>query len=463
MADLPGVTPVGVKPEPVKPMRNMGVPGFQVVGGYVNTPEERNPRLVGEQKYITASDILANVSIVAAGVHYFLNLVSSPEWKVEAADDSSEAQALADFAEECMYDMDQSWHKVIRRSAMFRFYGFGLQEWTAKRRDDGRTGFARIKPRPQHTIQQWDIDDAGDVRGVVQFSPLTFQPLYLPRGKLIYLVDDALTDSPEGFGLVRHLAEPADRYMEYKRIEGSGFERDFRGVPIGYAPLADIENAFKNGQINRAEADAMKNGLAQFVSMRAKTTNTGLLLDSSTYASATDTGSTPSSVKRWGIELLTGSAQGIEAVGAAIEREMYDMAMIIGTEGLLVGKDSGSRALSEDKSRNLYLNVNSCIKDIAEAFEKDFFGPLWKLNGFDPKLKPSLKPEDVSFRNVAEVTAALRDMATAGAVLAPNDPVVDDVRDLLGVARQPEESVQYVMDEQSTSKNIARSAKAGVK
>jgi hypothetical protein len=236
--------------------------------------------------------------------------------------------------------------------------------------------------------------------------------------------------------------------MEYKRIEGSGFERDFRGVPIGYAPLADIENARKAGHITDADAANMKNGLAQFVSMRAKTTNTGLLLDSSTYQSATDTGSTPSSVKRWGIELLTGSAQGIEAVGAAIEREMYDMALILGVEGLLVGKDSGSRALSEDKSRNLYLNVNSCTKDIGEAFDKDFFGPLWKLNGFDPKLKPSLQPEDVSFKSVEEITAAMKDMAAAGAVLSPDDKIINDVRTLLGVS----EAEPYVpLDNMSTN------------
>jgi hypothetical protein len=447
MADLPGVTPVGVKPEPVKPMRNMGVPGFQVVGGYVNTPEERNPKLIGEQKWITASDILANVSIVAAGVHYFLNLVASPEWKVEPADDSSEAKAAADFAEECMYDMDQSWHKAIRRAAMFRFYGFGIQEWTAKKRDDGRIGIKRLAPRPQHTIHQWDIDDNGDVKGVVQFSPLTFQQLYLPRAKLVYLVDDSLTDSPEGFGLVRHLAEPADRYAEYKRIEGSGFERDFRGVPIGYAPRAEIEAAVAAGQIERGVADSMINGLSQFVSMRAKSSNTGLLLDSSVYMSQTDTGATPSATKRWGIELLTGDASGIEAVGKAIEREMYDMALILGVEGLLVGKDSGSRALSEDKSRNLYLTVNSCTKDIGEAFDKDFFGPLWKLNGLDDKLKPSLQPEDVSFKSVEEITAALKDLATAGAILSPTDPVINDVRTLLGVS----EAEEYVpMDDLST-------------
>jgi hypothetical protein len=440
MINLPGVTVTGVQPEPVKPMQVQGTPGFTVIGGYVDT-NERNPKLVGDQKYVTAADILANVSIVAAGTHYFADLVASPEWKLEPADESSEAQHVADFIESCMYDLDSSWHRIIRRASMFRFYGFGVHEWTAKKRDDGKIGFKRIAVRPQHTIKQWDIDaKTGDVVGVIQQSPMTFQNVYLPRGKLVYLVDDTLSDNPEGFGLVRHLAEPADRYTEYKRIEGSGFERDFRGIPVGWAPRAEIQAAVASGQITKEQGDQMTMGMAQFVSMRAKATNTGLLLDSSVYMSNTDTGMSPSATRKWGMELLQGSAQGIEHVGAAIEREQYDLALILGVESLLTGKGGGgSRALSEDKSRNLYLKVNSCVKDIGEAFDTDFIGPLMRLNGLDMKLKPSLKPEDVSFRTVEEITNALSDMATAGAVLHPEDPVVNDVRDLLGVSRQPEE------------------------
>lgn len=430
-------------------MSNMGVPGFQIVGGYINTPEERNPRLIGEQKYITASDMLANVSIVAAGLHYFLDLVASPKWKVQPANKSAEAQELADFVQECMSDMDQSFHRIIRKSAMFRFYGFGVQEWTAKKRDDGRIGFKRIQPRPQHTIHQWDIDPNGDVKGVVQWSPLTFQPIYIPRAKLIYLVEDSFTDSPEGFGLMRHIVDPADRWQEYRRIEGSGFERDFRGVPVGYAPRAEIEQAVQSGIIDRAAADQMINGMSTFVAMRAKSTNTGILLDSSTYQSNTETGTSPSATRKWGLELLTGDVTGHDAINTAIERETYAIALILGVEGLLVGKDSGSRALSEDKSRNLYLKVNSCTKDIGEAFDKDFVGPLWKLNGFSDKLRPKLEVEDVSFRTVQEITAALRDMATAGAVLAPNDPVINDVRTLLGVS----EAEEYVPPEPTNEVN----------
>lgn len=434
MIDLPGVN---TQRETIKPRRDMGVPGFSVVGGQIQNIE-RNPRLVGEQKYITASDILANVSIVAAGLHYFLNLVASPEWKVEPVDDSAEAKQAAEFVEECMYDMEASWSRTIRRAGMYRFYGFGVQEWTAKRRQDGRVGFKSVESRPQFTIQRWDVDESGAIRGMWQTSPFDYRDYYLPRGKVIYLVDDTFSDSPEGFGLLRHLVEPAERYNEYQRIEGLGFERDFRGIPIGYAPRAEVMQAVEDGVLKPHEAATILGGLEKFVQMRNKSTNTGLLLDSSTYTSVSETGQSVSGAKKWGIELLTGSAQGIEHVGKAIERLRYDMAMIIGTDGLLVGSEGGSRALSEDKSRNLYLNVNSCVSDIAETYEKDFINPLWILNGFDDRLKPTLRAEDVSFRSVEQVTAALRDMATAGAVLSPDDEVINDVRGLLGVSNQPE-------------------------
>jgi hypothetical protein len=42
----------------------------------------------------------------------------------------------------------------------------------------------------------------GRLKGVIQESPLTGESLYIPRWKSIYLVDDLLSDSPDGLGLV---------------------------------------------------------------------------------------------------------------------------------------------------------------------------------------------------------------------------------------------------------------------
>lgn len=427
------------------PFKTQGIGGTAIWSGYVDSGEG-NYKLSGPQRHISIANMLTNVSIVAAGVRYFLNLAAKPTWRVEPAEDigegesSDEAKELADLTEEILYDMDTSWNRIIRRSANYRFHGFGIQEWTARMRDDGTIGMADIRPRPQHTVVRWDLDEHSVVKGLWQQSPQSLTQIYLPRGKLIYLVDDTLSDSPEGLGTYRHLAELANRLEAYHRLEGIGFERDMRGIPIGRAPYTAIRKAVDGGKITQELADKMLGVMENFVQTEVTGSNTGLVLDSALYETAGTQGVEPGSNPMWGMELLTGGATASEEVNTAINRTMEEMARILGVEGLLLGSGEagGNRALGQDKSQNLYLVVNSALGDLEEGYSKDLLDPIFMLNGWPDELKPRLRHEDAAFRDVTQVTAALRDMATAGAVLAPDDPAIDDVRDMIGVSRQPE-------------------------
>lgn len=435
----------GVTPPKVSPFKEAGVSGTAVFGGFVEV-KERNPKLIGEQKWTTFSDMLANVSVIAAGIRYFANLVSRPGWKVEPARDrgpdeepSDASKAAAEFVESCLGDLDANWTRIVRRSSMYRFNGYGLHEWTAKRREDGLIGMASIEPRPCHTIQRWELEPTGSVLGVFQQSPQTGEQLWIPRAKMIYLLDDTLTDSPEGLGVLRQLVDPAERTQRYLKLEGTGYERDLRGIPVGHAPIAEINAAVEAGVISKEDGQQMTAGLTSFVRAQVKESSTGLLLDSSTYMGQTADGESPSSAKKWDLSLLSASGTGFADMSKAIERLRFDMAITMGVEGLLVGAgQNGSRSLSEDKSRNLTLQANACIGDMAEGFERDFIGALWLMNGLPDELKPTFKVEDVAFKDAEAVAATLRDMSTAGAVLDPDDPVINDVRDLLGVSHAPE-------------------------
>src|SRR4051812_23471684 len=148
-----------------RPFSEMGTSGTPVYAGYVVTAE-RNPKLVGLEKHRTFADILANTSIVAAGTRYFLNVVARPSWSCEPADDSAEAKKYAEFVEEVMFEeLHTPWSRVVRRAGTYRFHGFHLSEWTAKRRDDGKIGFDDIETRPQYTIWKWEVDERGTVIG----------------------------------------------------------------------------------------------------------------------------------------------------------------------------------------------------------------------------------------------------------------------------------------------------------
>ena len=423
-----------------KPTQTVGTGGTVVHDGYVQS-NEKDPTLQGQNRYTSYSEILANVSIVAASTRYFLNLVAKPSWKVEPADDSDEAQQIAELVEEMMGDMSTPWSRVVRRAAMYRFYGFSVQEWTAKRRADGKTGMLDVEARPQMTIERWDVDESGTVNGVVQRSPTTQKEIFLPRSKIVYMVDDSLNDSPEGLGLFRHIVDSARRLVRYEALEGFGFETDLRGVPIARAPLSVLADLVKQGKLTAADKEAIEKPMRDFIQNHIRGPRTGLMIDSLPYQSEDEKG-TPSSTYQWGLDLLKAGNTSQESVARAISRLSMEIARVLGTEHLLLGADGkGSLALSRDKTNNFYMIVDSTLSEIVETYQRDFLVPLFRLNGWNEDLMPTFKTDALQFRDIEQVTSALKDMASAGATLAPNDPAINEVRDMMGLSKAPEEDM----------------------
>lgn len=429
----------------VRPTQTAGVRGVRILGGVIDD-DELNKDLKGERRYKTYSDLLANTSIVAAGTRYFLNLIAKASWKFEP----SEADTAGEFADrvEKMLTADPitPWHRIVRRAAMYRFYGFSLQEWTAKRDDDGALTFKDIAPRPQITITRWDLNDEGLVEGIIQRNPNTQREIFLPREKIVYLVDDTLSDSPEGLGLFRHLAQSGQHLKRYEQLEGFGFETDLRGIPIARGPFTELAKMVESGEISQEERTKIELPMRTFIEKHVKTPTLGLLLDSITYVSD-DEKATPSSIRQWDVELMSGSNTTQEQIAATINRINHEMARVLGTEGLLLGGDkTGSLALSKDKSNNLFLIVDGSLLEIGEQFEADLINPLFRINGWPDEMKPKMAHESVQFKDIEQIAAALRDMASAGAILDVDDPAIGAVRDLLGLPRPLATDLRNVED-----------------
>ncbi len=430
--------PTGVDPVSVTPFRTVGAPGTAIYGGYIAS-KEKDASLRGAQKYITFSNMLANTSIIAAGVRYFVNLVAKAEWTVEPADDTAEAEAVADMVEATLADMTSPWHRVIKRLAMYVMYGFAVAEWTAKRNEDGSIGFLDIEPRSQKTIEQWEVDESGTVTGFIQTDPQTQERIYLPRGKCIYLVDDTLDDSPEGMGLFRHLVKLAGQLEKYELLEAWGFETDLRGIPVARGPFTDLEVMVTNGTLTRKQANTLQAPMLDFIENHNRNPSLGVLLDSKTYQTSDEKG-TPSAIPQWSVELLKGDPQSTEEVAAAIERKNREMARVLGVEHLLLGGDGGgSESLSRDKTQSFGLLVDSALKEMKEVAERDLLNPLMALNGVNPDLKPSLSVEKLQFRDVDQITGALETLSRAGFGMDVNDPAGNAIRAQVGLPERPEQ------------------------
>lgn len=431
-----GRLPIDVPVPTGAPIRALGVGGSRVWGGYVQE-DEKNSNLTGTAKYRTYSDLLANINILAASVRMLLGMVSGAEWKVEPSDpENQQAVEMAEQVQELLMDEPKTpWHRIVRRLAMYKFYGFAISEWTAKRMDDGRVAMKDIRPRPQITIERWFIDPHGDVLGVLQTDPQTGKEIPIPRRKFIYVVDDAIDDNPMGMGLFRHVAEAAARLRRYMQLEGYGYEADMRGIPIGRAPLAELDNMVKANKITQAKAQELLDGMSNFLSSHIKNPALGLMIDSTPYRNTGEQRNVSNS-PQWDVSLMDGGTYGHDHIHEAILRTQREMARVFGTEFMMLGENSaGARSLSNDKTSLFGMTVNDCLTAIRDAAHDDLVDPLFQLNGWDEELKPTLKFDTQVFRDPAELTAALRDLAQGGVQFDRQDESVQEVMDLLGLTR----------------------------
>lgn len=432
--NLSAMIPSFLKPKSVAPTKEAGVSGMNVIAGYI-VDREKNQNLTYLQRTNKYEEIIANLAVVGAGVRYFTALGTSAKWTIEANENDTSGE-YAEITEKMMEKLDQSWSSVVSKAINYRWFGYSVQEWTAMRdKEDGTIFFKSIENRPQRTIEQFDVDDVGNVNGFGQRNPVGGDYLYIPRKKTIYIVDDIFSDSPAGLGVLRHVYESCDRLSNYLDLEKQGFERNLRNIPIGRVPYMELQKAVANGDITEDQMKAAVAAFENLVSLARKQSTTGLIMDSSPYWSRTDTGINVSANPQWDITLLQGSpSDGQQEIDAAIQRVQTEIARVLGSEGMMLD-GAGSNAMAKEKNAALYLNINSCMQDIRFCFNKDIIDPFWKLNGFPDEMKPCFKVEDVNQQD-AEVTAkVLSDLATAGAPLSPDDDVINDLRDMLGVSQ----------------------------
>lgn len=414
------------------PTVTSGVHGQSLVHGYIQT-REKNAELIGRQRYITYSEMIVNSTIVGNGVRYFLALVGKSDWRAEPADDSEEAQRFADLTMEILNDMKTPLKDAVEGAAMFRHYGFSVLEWTMKLRPDGNMGFKDLARRAQNTIERWDVEDDGTIIAAVQRSPQTYKEIKLMRSRLVYLVDKALDDSPEGLGLFRHLVDPVKRLNKYLQLEGWGYENDLRGIPIIRAPLLALARAVTSGEITQAQADAILNPLKDMANVHARNPEMGLMIDSQTWQSA-DEAAKPSGTPQFDVSLLDGGNYSLEEVADAIIRINQEIARLLGIEHLLLGADGvGSLALAKDKSDNFALTVDGTLGKIREAMQRDLLGPLWEINGWPEEMKPKLMHEQVTNRDINRIAEALTSLSKVGIVMSRNDAATTGFMKLIGL------------------------------
>lgn len=420
-----------------RPFAMAGVPGTAVYGGVVAT-RETNPTLIGSQRWKTFAELKQNNDAgVGTAIRFLLALIGKVDWRWPAnpkAKNAGQAEDVAGWVQEAVTAGATPWRRVVRSLSSYLWDGATLAEWSAERKRAGNVGIADIQARGMHTIDRWIRDPrTRAITGVLQRDPENGRVIPISRKKLIYIVDDALSDSPIGTGLLRQAIRGVHRERRYLQLEGSGFETNLRGVPVVWAPLSALRRELEAKTITPEAAAAVLDPLEDIIQHHVRSTETGYMLDSETHRNPDGS---PTAVKAYGIELLKGDATGEEPLGKAIDRERYAIATLFGTQVLYAGAGGkGSLALSKQQADLAVMLVEGILADVAESVYSDLVKPIGALNQWDEDLLPRPVPAGLLVRDPEVLAKMLVDCAAADP--DGTDPAIDEIRASQGLSIRP--------------------------
>jgi hypothetical protein len=417
----------------------IGTSGLRAYGGYVQEEAERDLRgLNGSRIYREMAD---NDPIVGAVLFAITMLIRQVEWRVQATDDSPEAEGAKQFVEEVMHDMSVSWNSVITEVCSMFTYGYAPMEIIWKRRlgsdstdptgrsvyNDRKIGIRSLSLRAQNTIPKWEMDkDDGSIVGIWQ-QPYDRGMVCIPIEKLLLFRTSEERNNPEGRSVLRNAYRPWFFKKRIEEVEAIGLERDLAGLPIAYIP----SNYLMQGadKLDRQVAEEYK----RLIRSIKRDTHEGLVLPSTRDSSGN---------LMFEIKLLsTGGSRQFDT-SKVIERYNKAIATSVLADFIFLGQGAtGSFALSSNKTEIFATAVGAYTKGIAEVFNRHLLPRLWKLNGMDHEVMPSLVPGDLEKPDLTALGEFVSKLTASGATLFPDRELENHLRQAAGLPLAPEESM----------------------
>lgn len=401
-------------------MKEFGRIGQNRYGGFFF--EEFLPELRGKKGINIYNEMASNDDVIGAILFAIETLLRQTDWNVQPAGDTEKDREAAEFVESCMNDMDKTWTDTISEILSFITFGWSYHEIVYKRRmgrtknpitnskyNDGLIGWRKLPIRAQETLYQWEYDDEDNLLGMTQMPPPNYGLFTIPIEKALHFRTKSRKDNPEGRSVLRN----AYRSWYFKRriqeIEGIGIERDLAGLPVLYGPegLDLWEQDNEDAQRTLAALETMVRNIR-------RDSMEGVVL--------------PSGYK---LELLsTGGARQFDT-NKIIDRYDTRMAMTVLADFIFLGhQQTGSFALSSDKTEIFAMAIGSFLDIITETFNNQGIPKLIDINGkhFESITDyPKLVHGDIEDQDIEKLAKYIKEMVGIG-ILSPDDELEDFVR-----------------------------------
>lgn len=419
------------------PLRVFGLTGLKQASGFLFA--DPMPMFEGTLGRNFVTEMIYNSSVIGAGLLAIEVLARQSHVEVLPADDSSQAQDIAQFVDDCRHDMVDSFEDHVANQLIFFPYGWGYFELEYKSREgpqddlsmqlarvgkydqspikhsskfnDGKIGWHRFSLRSQQSLLKWEFTpDGSTLLGMWQIPAPTYQLLFVPYAKSVNYRTRSYNDSPEGVSGLRNVFTTYQFVKSIMSLEGIGIERDLAGLPLMRVPseIMQANPTTVDGQTMQAYRDIVR-------SVR-NDEQAGIIMPSD----RDDKGNL-----RYEFELVSSAGQKAFNTSEIIGRYEQRMLMTMLADFLLIGTQGpGSRALIDPRMNLFSLNSEVILRQTAAIDNSRAIPQLLALNRMPLELAPKLMPGRVNLVKLLDLANYILAISQANQA----SPLAPDVR-----------------------------------
>ena len=394
-----------------------GVSGLVTAAGKIEA--EYNTALATLNSRMTRFEEMRRSDTAIAVMESLISLpIRETTWDILPGSDAGIAREIADNlglgAESGPGTMTHSWDEMLRQILLAPLYGFTAQEKVFEMKPSGFLGWRKFPSRARTTIDRWEFDDKGGLRGLVQkgYKPGTYEIIEanIPIEKMVIWTWRPDDGDPEGFGMMRQAYKAWMYKAAFEEFAAIRIERQACGIPVAIGP----EEGYTETESNKVLALLQRLRTAE---------SSGLVMPFG-----------------WTVEMLElGDASVPFEDHLEREHQYILQSGLMGFVGLGQGGDTGAWALSRDLS-SLFLMILNAVADwVAETMNRYVIPQIVAFNRRDVLVLPQLTHGSVAItdpRIMAEAVAQIFDPGLSLRTIAPEVEV--ELRERFGLPPAPD-------------------------
>lgn len=370
-----------------------------------------------------------NDPLIYAGLNLTMNTISKVDWFVQPHKDANEEDLKkVMFIQQCMDDMEGTWHEFIKSVLYYVVYGFSVSEKVFRRRrpssgskhSDNLIGWRKLAVRSQRTISKWKFDDYGrkleglyqDLTGVhgngrydklMSSDHYTSDGLFLPKKQFLLFTYGGNSDNPEGESPLASCYTPWKFRNLLEEQEAIGISRDLNGMPIIWLHPSYLSKDADEDQ------KAVRKYYEDMASNVSRNEQGGAVMP----LQYDENGK-----KVIDFELLkSGSTGGGYDIDATIKRYDDKILTALFADILKLGQGSnGSFSLAGAKTTITAVNIQARLREIADVLNNDLIRQTFEINKWDTSRLPKLAFEDLDQEDIEEFSKMIQRLGSVNMI-----------------------------------------------